>query len=177
MALGTLEIGLSDSEIQQVQSILGLFPHIEEVFLFGSRARGDYKRGSDIDLSIKGEELTREDLSHQNEILPDLGEKFRYHHMHLPRCGVRQPAPQNSLSLFVRVDLLEFDIFPDRIIDPLFGCLRGFVNLHIAFAAVRRSPGIGTASRTGLCKPALFFHFAAQTADTVTEHKNRRSDQ
>ena len=63
MALGTLEIGLSDSEIQQVQSILGLFPHIEEVFLFGSRARGDYKRGSDIDLSIKGEELTREDLS------------------------------------------------------------------------------------------------------------------
>ena len=52
MALGSLEIGLSDSELQQIQSILGLFTHIEEVFLFGSRARGDYKRGSDIDLSI-----------------------------------------------------------------------------------------------------------------------------
>ena len=57
MALGSLEIGLSDSELQQIQSILGLFPHIEEVFLFGSRARGDYKRGSDIDLSIKGEDV------------------------------------------------------------------------------------------------------------------------
>lgn len=63
MAGGSVNIGLSESELQQVQRILGLFPHIEEVFLFGSRARGDYKRGSDIDLSVKGEQLTREDIA------------------------------------------------------------------------------------------------------------------
>ena len=34
-----------------------------EVFLFGSRARGDEEEGSDADLAISGEEIDRFDLS------------------------------------------------------------------------------------------------------------------
>jgi predicted nucleotidyltransferase len=34
-----------------------------EVFLFGSRARGDEREGSDADLAISGEEIDRSDLS------------------------------------------------------------------------------------------------------------------
>ena len=34
-----------------------------EVFLFGSRARGDEEEGSDADLAIGGEEIDRSDLS------------------------------------------------------------------------------------------------------------------
>ena len=34
-----------------------------EVFLFGSRARGDEEEGSDADLAISGEEIDRCDLS------------------------------------------------------------------------------------------------------------------
>ena len=34
-----------------------------EVFLFGSRARGDEEEGSDADLAISGEEIYRSDLS------------------------------------------------------------------------------------------------------------------
>lgn len=32
---------------------------IEKVILFGSRARGDYKRTSDIDLAVKGGDIAR----------------------------------------------------------------------------------------------------------------------
>ena len=35
------------------------YPHIDKVVLFGSRARGDYKRTSDIDLCIYGDMLTK----------------------------------------------------------------------------------------------------------------------
>ena len=34
-----------------------------EVYLFGSRARGDEQEGSDADLAISGEEIDRSDLS------------------------------------------------------------------------------------------------------------------
>ena len=33
------------------------FPEIEQVLLFGSRAKGNFKTGSDIDLAIKGKEV------------------------------------------------------------------------------------------------------------------------
>lgn len=35
--------------------------HVQKVILFGSRARGDYKRTSDFDLAVKGGELFAED--------------------------------------------------------------------------------------------------------------------
>ena len=34
------------------------FPEVEQVVLFGSRAKGNYKAGSDIDLAVKGKEVT-----------------------------------------------------------------------------------------------------------------------
>lgn len=55
--------GISDKNLQELRSILSSIPHIEEAIIYGSRARGDYKRGSDIDLSIKGRDLTFHDLS------------------------------------------------------------------------------------------------------------------
>ena len=30
------------------------YPQVEEAVLYGSRARGDYKNGSDIDLTLRG---------------------------------------------------------------------------------------------------------------------------
>lgn len=55
--------GISDKNLQELRTILSSIPHIDEAIIYGSRARGDYKRGSDIDLSIKGRELTFHDLS------------------------------------------------------------------------------------------------------------------
>ena len=49
-------------------------PFVDEVILFGSRAKGNYKKGSDIDLAIKGVNFSARlalDLkSHINEELP-----------------------------------------------------------------------------------------------------------
>jgi len=57
--------GLKDDLILKIKNIFSSFPEVEEVVLYGSRAKGNYKNGSDIDLAIKG---TRVDNSVLNKI-------------------------------------------------------------------------------------------------------------
>jgi type I restriction enzyme S subunit len=46
--------GLQDIEIQKIQSVLAKYPEVDEAVLYGSRAKGNYKPYSDIDLTLKG---------------------------------------------------------------------------------------------------------------------------
>ena len=45
--------GISDVVLQQIKSFADKY-QIEKIILFGSRARGDFHRTSDIDLAISG---------------------------------------------------------------------------------------------------------------------------
>lgn len=47
-----MSFGLSQETIEKIINLLKKYPEIEEVRIYGSRARGDYKRGSDIDLAF-----------------------------------------------------------------------------------------------------------------------------
>jgi len=49
--------GLKQSTVQDIQKVFSTFSEVEEVVLYGSRAKGNFKKGSDIDLTIKGENL------------------------------------------------------------------------------------------------------------------------
>lgn len=57
--------GLNNLDIKRIQSVFNLHPEIEKVILFGSRAKGNYKAASDIDLTLVGNSLT---LTIQQEI-------------------------------------------------------------------------------------------------------------
>ena len=50
--------GLSENTYQLICSILSNFPGIEKAIIYGSRAKGNYRIGSDIDLAIIGDQLT-----------------------------------------------------------------------------------------------------------------------
>ena len=50
--------GLIPSDLTMIQQAADTLPEIESVILFGSRAKGCHKRGSDVDLIITGPELT-----------------------------------------------------------------------------------------------------------------------
>ena len=47
--------GLSDKTINLINEIFAGYSGIEKVLIYGSRARGDYRNGSDIDLTIIGD--------------------------------------------------------------------------------------------------------------------------
>ncbi|GAX91169.1 nucleotidyltransferase family protein [Effusibacillus lacus] len=52
------QFGISDKSFQLLLDTFIHYTQVEEVILFGSRAKGNYKKGSDIDLAIKGEECS-----------------------------------------------------------------------------------------------------------------------
>lgn len=48
-----MQHGLSDRTINTLNTIFKKYPDIKQVILYGSRAKGNYKNGSDIDLTLK----------------------------------------------------------------------------------------------------------------------------
>lgn len=50
------ETGIKEMVIEEIQNIAKK-NNVKKVVLFGSRARGDYKRASDIDLAVSGGDI------------------------------------------------------------------------------------------------------------------------
>lgn len=53
-----MQFGLSTEDINKIKEVIVRFPEIERVIIYGSRAKGNYKPSSDIDLTLVGEKLT-----------------------------------------------------------------------------------------------------------------------
>lgn len=47
--------GITAKSHRLIVEALQQFPELENVYIFGSRAKGNYERGSDIDLALSGE--------------------------------------------------------------------------------------------------------------------------
>ena len=54
--------GLTPQTVEKIGSVLSRHPKVEKAVLYGSRAKGNYKNGSDIDLTLHGDELAHNDL-------------------------------------------------------------------------------------------------------------------
>lgn len=50
--------GLKEKVIEDIINILKKYPEVERAVIFGSRARGNYRKGSDIDITLFGDKLT-----------------------------------------------------------------------------------------------------------------------
>ena len=51
--------GISEKSYRTIIQTISSFQDIDKTFLFGSRAKGNYKKGSDIDLAIYGKNLNQ----------------------------------------------------------------------------------------------------------------------
>jgi predicted nucleotidyltransferase len=60
-----MKFGLKQKVIEQINSIFRKYPQVEQAVIYGSRAKGNFKKGSDIDLVLRGKAL---DLSLANKI-------------------------------------------------------------------------------------------------------------
>ncbi len=65
--------GLEQSDIQAICAVFARYPQVKKAILYGSRAKGNYKNGSDIDLTLcGGEDLTLKVLYRIMDELDDL---------------------------------------------------------------------------------------------------------
>lgn len=61
--------GLADELISSIQSIFKKYHQIEKVIIYGSRAKGNFRTGSDIDLTLVGDSV---DLDVLNSVATEL---------------------------------------------------------------------------------------------------------
>jgi predicted nucleotidyltransferase len=78
-----MKYGLSDTVIEELKGVFRRHPNIQKVLIFGSRSKGNYRVGSDIDLAVIGKDLD------YNQLLDIL-------------CEI------DDLELFYSVDLLDY---------------------------------------------------------------------
>ena len=93
--------GLTDRQFEQIRGVLAQHPQLEGAVLFGSRAKGTFKQGSDIDLALIGDSLQFRDVLRLDHALDDLDLPYSfdlilYHQItdpdvraHIDRVGVQ----------------------------------------------------------------------------------------
>lgn len=64
--------GLPDTVVDRLKSVFKQYPQVSRVRLYGSRAKGNFQPGSDIDLCIDGDTLTLADLFEIENRIDDL---------------------------------------------------------------------------------------------------------
>lgn len=57
-----LNVGLSSEDLERIVRIIKQCSKVDEVILFGSRAKGTFTNGSDIDIALKGDHILRDDV-------------------------------------------------------------------------------------------------------------------
>lgn len=65
--------GLAESDLIYIINVIESFTEIQKAVIFGSRARGDNKPGSDIDIAIYGEKIDFQIVSSIHESLEEEG--------------------------------------------------------------------------------------------------------
>jgi len=65
-------LGLPLTTLEKLASVFVLHPAIHQALVYGSRAKGTYRRGSDIDLTLKGERLDFAELMQIEDQIDDL---------------------------------------------------------------------------------------------------------
>jgi predicted nucleotidyltransferase len=69
MTAPTIQFGLSNATVNAIRQVFSDHPNVERVVIYGSRAKGDYRPGSDIDLTLHGDGLVMtEQFQIENEL-------------------------------------------------------------------------------------------------------------
>ncbi|WP_440616157.1 nucleotidyltransferase domain-containing protein [Cysteiniphilum sp. 6C5] len=97
--------GLTDKTFAAITHAISQQPKITKAILYGSRAKGNYHTGSDIDLTLIGDDLTVKDLFQLEEaidalFLPYLFDLSIYAQLNNP--ALKSHIDRNGITLFSR---------------------------------------------------------------------------
>lgn len=67
-----LPFGLTPATLDKLNSVFARYDAINSVLIYGSRAKGNYRAGSDIDLTIKGSEISFAEFMQIEDQIDDL---------------------------------------------------------------------------------------------------------
>lgn len=73
-----MKFGLDKATLSKIQSVFEKYTEIDEVVIYGSRAMGNYREGSDIDITLKGEKLNPVLLSSIEQDIDELNTPYLF---------------------------------------------------------------------------------------------------
>jgi predicted nucleotidyltransferase len=83
--------GLKQTTIESIKNVFRRYSQVEQVIIYGSRAKGNYKNGSDIDLTLKGDDLSLTLMNKINIELDDLLLPYTFElsiYSHIKNCNL-----------------------------------------------------------------------------------------
>ncbi len=63
------KFGLLDADVEAISGVLSNHPKVEKAYIFGSRAKGNFKNGSDVDIALKGDKMDFDTVSQISYLL------------------------------------------------------------------------------------------------------------
>ncbi len=73
-----MNFGLDQSTINRILSVFSKHAEIEQVLIYGSRAKGNFRKGSDIDLTMIGKNLSEQAFSSVKSELDELNTPYLF---------------------------------------------------------------------------------------------------
>ena len=70
--------GLSNDTVERIRAVFARYPEVQQAILYGSRAMGTQRDGSDIDLTLTGDDLDFKTLIRLEIDLDDLMLPYRF---------------------------------------------------------------------------------------------------
>jgi predicted nucleotidyltransferase len=101
------EFGLSETTLTIIRQILADCPAVEKAVLYGSRAKGTFRPGSDIDLTLFGEHLDLDMLGHIAHRLEESSIPYQVDlslWSHLDHDGLREHIERVGVVFYRRDD-------------------------------------------------------------------------
>lgn len=98
--------GLQQVDILRIEAIFSCYPELEKVIIFGSRALGNYKAGSDVDLALFGDLLTEKIVAsihfelNENSLMPYFFDVINYHSIR--NDSLKDHISQQGKLIYVR---------------------------------------------------------------------------
>lgn len=107
-----MQYGLSEETIEKICGVLSRHPNIEKAVLYGSRAKGTFKTGSDIDLSLHGAAMSVTELGEIDSELDDLLLPYTFDLLifdTLTHANLREHIERVGQFFYVRTDLQDYE--------------------------------------------------------------------
>jgi uncharacterized protein len=95
------KFGLLESDLTSIVEVISSLHQVDQAFIFGSRAKGNFRPGSDVDLALKGKNLDFETVSkisyilNEETLMPYKFDVVNYHSIqepelidHIDRVGI-----------------------------------------------------------------------------------------
>lgn len=81
--MNKLEFGFKEGDLEQIIKTIARFPEVNKAVIFGSRAKGNYKNGSDVDIAlwIEGDDITQKlsGILNDETLMPYTFDVLNYH--------------------------------------------------------------------------------------------------